>query len=56
LDHLLVFREKMGRISGLIDALDPDIREQTVLNILVSEAVKTSEIEGEYVSRADVMS
>lgn len=56
MDGLLAFREKSGRVSGLIQGLPQDTRDETLIDILVSEAIKTSEIEGEYLSRQDVMS
>jgi len=48
--------QKSGRISGLVEGLPQDMRDETLIDILVSEAIKTSEIEGEYLSRKDVMS
>lgn len=53
---LLAFSEKSGRVSGLVQGLPQDTRDETIIDILVSEAIKTSEIEGEYLSRQDVMS
>lgn len=53
---LLEFSEKIGRIGGLLDALPEGTQTDTLIDIMVSEAVKTSEIEGEYLSRPDVMS
>ena len=55
-DALLVFMERVGRISGLLEGLSEADRSDAVINILAAEAMKTSEIEGEYLSRADVMS
>jgi len=56
IDALLVFSEKAGRVSGLVRGLSKDTRDATIIDILVSEAIKTSEIEGEFLSRKDVMS
>lgn len=55
-DRLYSFAEKTGRIQGVIKALPKEYHTQTLINVLVSEAIKTSEIEGEYLSRKDVMS
>lgn len=53
---LLLFLEKSGRIGGLLDAMPDDLQAETVVEMLVSEAIETSLIEGEYLSRPDVMS
>lgn len=55
-DKLLAFMEKAGRIGGLLDGLPDETRTETIIDIMVSEAIKTSEIEGEFLSRRDVMS
>lgn len=56
-DELIIeFSEKIGRIGGLLDALPEGTQTDTLIDIMVSEAIKTSEIEGEYLSRPDVMS
>ncbi|NIJ44441.1 Fic family protein [Wenyingzhuangia heitensis] len=55
-DNLYIFAEKTGRIQGIIKAIPKEYHIQTLIDILVSEAIKTSEIEGEYLSRKDVMS
>jgi Fic family protein len=53
---ILEFSEKIGRIGGLLDALPEGTQTDTLIDIMVSEAIKTSEIEGEYLSRPDVLS
>lgn len=53
---LFEFTERVGRVSGLLDGLPENIKTDTMLDILVAEAIKTSEIEGEFLSRRDVMS
>lgn len=55
-DLLFALAERAGRISGLLSPLPEEAQTETTLDMMVSEAVKTSEIEGEYVSRQDVMS
>jgi Fic family protein len=56
MEKLLAFSEKSGRVSGLVQGLPEHSRNETIIDILVSEAIKTSEIEGEFLSRGDVMS
>ncbi len=57
IEHLLFdFAEKSGRISGFLKGLSEDAQTEAMVDMMVSEAVKTSEIEGEYLSRKDVMS
>lgn len=55
-DLLFVFAEKAGHLSGLIKAMPATSQEDALIEILVSEAIKTSEIENEYLSREDVTS
>jgi Fic family protein len=54
--ELLAFAEKAGQVGGLLRALPEADRKQAVADVLVSEAIKTSEIEGEFLSRPDVVS
>jgi len=51
---LLHFVEKTGRLDGLTSAMTSDMRLETVISLMVEEALKTSEIEGEFFSRADI--
>lgn len=53
---ILAFAQEIGEVSGVIQVLSDDLRQETLLKLMLSEAVKTSEIEGEYISREDVMS
>lgn len=55
-EDLLRFADKAGQISGLIRALPEREQTRAILDLMVSEAIKTSEIEGEYLSRPDVAS
>ena len=55
-DLLFRFAERTGHVSGMLKTLSEEIQLETVINIMVAEAVKTSEIEGEFVSRKDVLS
>jgi Fic family protein len=56
LDVLFSIAEKTGQISGKITHLTTGLQSETLINLMVEEAVKTSEIEGEYISRPDVRS
>lgn len=55
-DDLLLFSEKLGRVSGIWDALPSTARMDTMVEIMLAEAIKTSAIEGEYPDRNDVLS
>lgn len=55
-DLLLSFAEKEGHVSGILKALPEDAQTEAIIDMMVAEAIKTSEIEGEYLSRHDVMS
>lgn len=55
-DILLAFATETGRISGLLQAIPDNVQIETVIQTMVAEAVKTSEIEGEYLSRQDIVS
>ena len=53
---LILFMLKAGELKGNIFALPEAISIETIIQIIVSEAIKTSEIEGEIINRKDVMS
>ncbi|MDO5968881.1 Fic family protein [Flavivirga aquimarina] len=55
-ERIYAFAEKSGRISGILKTMPKEAHVQTTIDILVAEAIKTSEIEGEYLSRKDVTS
>lgn len=55
-DVLFEIAERVGRASGLIQALPQNLQDEALIDMMLSEAIKTSEIEGEYLSRNDVMS
>ncbi len=55
-EKLYTFSEKTGLVSGILRSLPQDMELETVIEVMVAEAIKTSEIEGEYLSRKDVMS
>jgi Fic family protein len=54
--ELMRFMLKAGELKGILSALPKDISTQTIIQIMVTEAIKTSEIEGEIINRIDVMS
>lgn len=57
LDSLCIdFALETGELKGLVDSLSPENQQETILQFMISEAIKTSEIEGEFFSRQDVMS
>ena len=53
---LLLFSQKMGQTDGLLEGLSDEEQKESLVDLMVAEAVKTSEIEGEMLSRRDVMS
>lgn len=55
-ETLMLLAEKFGHVSGLVKGLPENLQTETVINLMLSEALKTSEIEGELLSRHDVMS
>jgi Fic family protein len=55
-DALHIFSEKVGRVSGILEALPEETKEDAIVDIILAEAIKTSEIEGEYPNRKDVLS
>lgn len=48
--------EKVGRVSGILEAMPEATKIETIVEIMVAEALKTSEIEGEFPNRIDVLS
>lgn len=55
-DVLFTFAEKTGRASGLLKGLTPGAQVEATIEMMAIEALKTSAIEGELLSRKDVMS
>jgi Fic family protein len=55
-DDLLIFSEKAGRVSGILEGLPEETKQNVTIDIILAEAIKTSEIEGEYPNRKDVLS
>jgi Fic family protein len=52
----IAFAKELGSVNGLMTGLNEELKQETLIEMLISEAIKTSEIEGEYMSREDVMS
>ena len=50
------FAQEIGLVNGLVLGLNEELKQEALLELLMFEAIKTSEIEGEYMSREDVMS
>lgn len=46
----------LGTATGLFQSLSKELQEQSLLDLMIAEAIKTSAIEGEFVSREDVLS
>lgn len=55
-DMLLAFAERTGRTGGLLKGLPEDAQAEAIIGLMVAEAIKTSAIEGELLSRKDVLS
>jgi Fic family protein len=55
-EPLLSIAEKMGLINGKLAHLTENLQTETLINLMVEEAVKTAEIEGEHISRLDIRS
>lgn len=55
-DIQLDFGSKSGQLSGALEGLNHDEKIKAVIDLMVSEAIKTSAIEGEFLSRQEVMS
>ncbi len=55
-NHILSYTEKAGRVDGLLSTLPESVKTEAIIDLMVAEAVKSSEIEGEMISRPDVMS
>lgn len=55
-DKLYAFAEEVGLVNGLLRATNQDLHDEILIQTILIEALKTSEIEDEYLSRQDVMS
>jgi Fic family protein len=52
----LEFMEMSGQSLGYLKGLSDNDQEESIVTLLVKEAIKTSAIEGELISRVDVIS
>lgn len=55
-EDLICFAEKSGNVSGLLLGLPEEDKTGAAIELMIAEAMKTSEIEGEYLNRQDVAS
>ena len=53
---LYQFALQTGEVTGMLKGLPAETAMQAVIDMMVAEALKSSEIEGEYLNRGDVMS
>lgn len=53
---ILTFAQETGEILGLLQGLSKELKDETLMQLMLTEAMKTSEIEGEFISREDVIS
>ena len=53
---LLSFAETSGHVNGMVRGLPENLKVETLLDLMVAEALKTSAIEGENLNRDDVVS
>lgn len=54
-ETLLALAQETGYASGLLQALPDNIQIDTLVNVMVAEAIKTSAFEEDYLSHPDVM-
>jgi Fic family protein len=45
-----------GKYDGIVSTMPKDLQATTIIDLMVEEAIKTSEIEGEFFSRKEVLS
>lgn len=53
---LIAFADRAGQITGLLRGLPEEGQTEAIIQLMIAEALKTSEIEGEHLSRQDVLS
>ena len=56
LPNIQNFALQLGEAKGMLSSFSQENKQEVFTEIMLSEALKTSEIEGEYFSREDVMS
>ncbi|SDM47650.1 Fic family protein [Catalinimonas alkaloidigena] len=55
-EALFRFAEQTGQVTGLLTRVPDHLQLEATIDLMVAEAIKTSAIEGEYLSRPDVVS
>ena len=55
-DTLISISEKVGLIKGKVANLSENLQSEAMINLMIDEAIKTSQIEGEQLSRPDIKS
>lgn len=55
-DPKIKFGISYGQLSGILVSLPDNIKSESIIELMVNEAIKSSEIEGEFLSRQEVMS
>lgn len=50
------FTLAFGEVKGMLETLGEEVKQETLIQFMIDEAMKTSEIEGEYYSRQDILS
>ncbi|MFM1963353.1 MAG: hypothetical protein RLZZ172_2198 [Bacteroidota bacterium] len=55
-DKLLEINATVNHVVGAVSSLPDELQTETIVQVMVAEALKTSEIEGEFFSRIDIMS
>lgn len=55
-ERLVLIAEKTGTISGKLIHLEEHQKSDVLIQVMLEEAIKTSEIEGEFISRPDIRS
>ena len=55
-DILDELAQETAHVSGILKAIPEDAHVDAMISLMVAEALKTSEIEGEYLQRSDVLS
>jgi Fic family protein len=53
---LLAYLKNASKLEGALTSLNQTQREESIIELLIAEAIKTSQIEGEFFSRADIAS
>lgn len=55
-ESALIFMSLAGQSLGYLNSLSGNEQAESIISVLVNEAIKTSSIEGEFISRVDVIS